>query len=137
MVLAEVLIEKNILDEKIKEMKRYLFRMATVSAEEADKATKRLIELIDKHRSHLILINKVNNSIEVTIGDSKTSLANALLISQTMDRKIDLLNELINDCDGDTVLNIFSLIEQRDKLLDEYILISNQLEAIEWSTEID
>ena len=137
MVLAEVLIEKNILDEKIKEMRRYLFRMVSVSAEEADKATKRLIELIDKHRSHLILINKVNNSIEVTIGDSKISLANALLISQTMDRKIDLLNELINDCDEDTVLNIFSLIDQRDKLLDEYILISNQLEAIEWGTEVD
>jgi len=137
MVLAEVLIEKNILDEKIKEMRRYLFRMVSVSAEEADKATKRLIELIDKHRSYLILINKVNNNIEVTIGDSKISLANALLISQTMDRKIDLLNELINDCDGDTVLSIFSLIAQRDKLLDEYILISNQLEAIEWGAEVD
>jgi hypothetical protein len=137
MVLAEVLIEKESLNHKIKQMERYLFRMAFVSAEQTDKATKKLLELIDKHRSHLIMINKINNSIEVTIGESKVSLANAVLITQTMERKIELMNSLIDSCDSDSVLDIFVLIEQRDKLLEEYNLISNQLESLEWSTKVD
>lgn len=137
MVLAEILNEKYNLEKKIAQLERYIFRIASVSEEQTDKATKKLLELIDKHRSHLIMLNKVNNSVEVAIGDSKVSLANALLITKTMERKIDLLNDLIGCCDGETVLDIFSLMDQRDKLLEECTLISNQIEELEWGIEVD
>ncbi len=137
MVLAEVLIEKNNLEQKICQLNAYVFKISKVSAEETNKAIKKLIELVDKHRSHLILINKINNSIEVTIGSSKVNLANAILITKTINNKIDLLNGLIVDCDGHNTLNIFDLIEQRDKLLEEYTTISNGLSAVEWSTKVD
>jgi len=137
MVLAEVLIEKCNLELKICQLNDYVFKVAKVSRDETDKAVKQLVELVDKHRSHLILLNKINNEIEVTIGDTKVSLANAILITKTINHKIDLLNGLIAGCDGDDILDFFSLVDQRDKLLDEYTTISNGLKSIEWSTEID
>ena len=137
MVLAEVLIEKYNLERKISQLNDYVFKMSKVSRGETDKAVKQLIELVDKHRSHLILLNKINNKIEVVIGDTKVSLANAILITKTMNYKIDLLNGLIDGCDGADTLDFFDLLDQRDKLLEEYITISNGLKSIEWSTEID
>jgi hypothetical protein len=135
MVLAEVLIEMRNLGLKIRQLKEYLHRTANHDAKLADEATIKLLDLLDKHRSHLILINKVNNNIEVVIGDSKVSLANAILITKTMERKIELLDSLIEN-EG-SVLDIFSLMEQRDILMEEYTTISNGLKSIEWSTKID
>jgi hypothetical protein len=134
MVLAEVLTEKRNLRQKISQLEDYLHRTASQDAEVADKATIKLLNLLDKYRSHLILINEINNSIKVSIGSSKVSLANAIIITKTMRCKIDLLNSLIEQ---DSVLDVFSLMEQRDKLFDEYTTISNGLSAIEWSTDVD
>lgn len=134
MVLAEVLIEMQNLRQKISQLEDYLHRTASQDASLADKATEKLLDLLDKHRSHLILINKINNSIEVNIGGSKVSLANAILITKTMKRKIDLLNSLI---ERESVLDVFSLMEQRDQLLEEYTTISSGLKAVEWSAKVD
>lgn len=134
MVLAEVLVEMQNLEKKINQLEDYLHKIADNNAKLADAATTKLLGLLDKHRSHLILINRINNITEVIIGGSKVSLANAILITKTMKRKIDLLNSLIEPI---SVLDVFSLMEQRDQLLDEYTTISNGLKVIEWSTEVD
>jgi len=135
MVLAEVIVEMRSLKQKIQQLEKYLCTAATQNGELADKATSKLLDLLDKHRSHLILINKANNTVTVTIGDSSVSLANALLIADTLMRKIELLDSLIEN--EHCVLDIFSLIDQRDKLLIEYTTISNSLKVKEWSTKID
>lgn len=135
MVLAEVLIEMKSLKGKINQLEVYLRRIASQSSELADTATAKLLDLIDKYRSHLILVNRINNSIEVTIGKSKISLANAILITKTMEVKIDLLNSLIEE--ENSVLDVFDLIDQRDQLLEEYTTMSNGLKSIEWSTNVD
>ena len=135
MIFAEVLVEMRNLSNKIEPLEKYLRRMVDSNAAQADKATTKLLGLLDKHRSHLILINKMNNATEVSIGSSKVVLANAIIITKTMKRKIDLLNALIENENG--VLDVFSLMEQRDKLLEEYTTISNGLNVIEWSTVID
>lgn len=135
MVLAEVLIEMHNLRYRIAQLEAYLHRIASRDAGLADEANTNLLDLLDKYRSHLILINKVNNSIDVSIGESKVNLANAILITKTMRRKIDLLNSLIEE--DNSLLDIFSLIKQRDTLLEEYSIISNGLKAIEWSTNVD
>jgi len=135
MVLAEVIIEMLNLEQKISQLEDYLHRIADNNAKLADTATTKLLDLLDKHRSHLILVNKVNNKVEVTIGSSKVSLANAIIILKTTKRKVDLLDSLIENEHG--VLDVFDLMIQRDKLLEEYTTISNGLKVIEWSTEID
>jgi len=135
MVLAEVLIEMRNLKHKISQLENYLQRAASQNAKLADNATTKLLGLLDKHRSHLILINSINNDTEVSIGGSKVSLANAILITKTMERKIALLDSLLEDPYG--VLDVFSLMDQRDQLMDEYTTISNSLKAIEWGVEVD
>jgi hypothetical protein len=135
MVLAEVLIEMQNLNQKIRQLEDYLYRTASQDATLADKATTKLLNLLDKHRSHLILINKVNNNTEVVIGYSKVSLANAILITKTMKRKIDLLDSMIEN--DDCKLDVFALLESRDTLLEEYTTITNGLRTIEWGTDID
>jgi hypothetical protein len=135
MVLAEILIEKENLKRKIEELELVLIRASRSDVEAADEANTKLLDLMDKYRSHLILINKINNSIEVNIGGSVISLANAILITKTIERKVELLDSLIRD--ESSILDVFSLMEQRDKLLDEYVSMSNTLKAIEWSTNVD
>ena len=135
MVLAEVITEMSNLKQKIAQLEEYLHRIADNNASLADTATTKLLDLLDKHRSHLILINEMNNKIKVSIGSSKVSLANAIIILKTTERKMDLLNSLIENEHG--VLDVFDLMVQRDKLIEEYTTISNGLKVIEWSTEID
>jgi len=135
MVLAEVLIEKLNLKQKINQLEDYLYRIVDSDITLADTATTKLLGLLDKYRSHLILINKINNDTEVSIGGSKVSLANAIIIVKTTKCKVELLNSLIETEEG--VLEVFSLMEQRDALLEEYTTISNGLKAIEWSTSVD
>jgi hypothetical protein len=135
MVLAEVLVEMSNLKQKIEQLEDHLYRTASQDTEAANMATSKLLNLLDKHRSYLILINKVNNDTEVSIGDQKVSLANAILITKTIYRKVDLLNSLIEG--NQNQLDVFDLMEQRDKLLDEYTTISNGLKAIEWRTKVD
>ena len=135
MVLAEVLIEMRNLSLKIRQLEDYLHKTANQDAKLADKATTKLLGLLNKHRSHLILVNNTNNNVEVSIGGSKISLANAILITKTMERKIALLDSLIED--DTSVLDVFSLIDQRDALMEEYTMISNGLKAIEWGTNVD
>lgn len=135
MFLGEVLIEADIIKSKIEQLENYLFKVSSSDSEKTDKAVKKLVELIDKYRSHLILLNRIENKTELYIGDTKVNIINAKLICSSLRSKIMLLDKLI-DSDS-AVLDIFSLIEQRDKLLAEYVLISNGLKQAEWSTKVD
>jgi hypothetical protein len=135
MVLAELLIETENLRQKIVQLENYLHRTAKLDAEAANIATTKLLDLLDKHRSHLILVNRVNNDVQMNIGGSTVSLANAILITKTMRLKIKLLDSLIED--DDVSLDVFDLIDQRDKLLEEYTTISNGIKSVEWRTNID
>jgi hypothetical protein len=134
MVLAEVIIESRNIKQKIKQLESYLDKI-TEDSDKVDLATKKLIDLFDKHRSHLILINTINNDVKMVVGDSKVSIANTLLIIKTMKRKIDLLNNLINT--KDNFLDVFKLMDKRDQLFVEYTSISNKLKYTEWVTNVD
>ena len=135
MVLAEIIIETQNIKQKIGQLKSYLDKITVDNADKIDLATKRLIDLFDKYRSHLILINTMNNDVKMVVGDSELSIANTLLIVETMKRKIDLLNNLIDT--KENFLDVFKLIDKRDKLLVEYTAITNKLKYTEWVTNVD
>jgi len=135
MVLAEIIIEAQNIKQKIGQLKSYLDKITVDNTDKIDLATKRLIDLFDKYRSHLILINTINNDVKMVVGDSELSIANTLLIAETMKRKINLLNSLIDT--KEDFLDVFKLMDQRDKLLVEYTTITNRLKYTEWVTEID
>ena len=134
MVLAEVIIESRNIKQKIKQLESYLDKI-TEDSEKVDLATTKLIDLFDKYRSHLILINTINNDVKMVVGDSEVSLANTLLIINTIKRKINLLDNLIDK--KNNFLDVFDLMDKRDKLLIEYTTISNKLKYTEWITDVD
>jgi len=135
MVLAEVLIEMNNLKKKTNQLMLLMDNAATHDSTATDKVTSKLLGLLDKYRSHLILINKINNNSEVIVGGSRLSLANAIIILKTIASKMGILNRLINK--EDSVLDALSLVDQYDALLEEYTTISKEIKAQEWGIEID
>ena len=135
MVLAEILIETKNLKQKIDQLLNCLDKVAARDSVITDQATTKLLGLLDKYRSHLILINRVNNETNIMVAESKLSLANAIIILKTVRKKIDILNSLIEK--DDCTLDIINLINNRDKLLEEYTAISKEIQAQEWRIEID
>ena len=134
MVLAEVIIESRNIKQKIKQLESYLDKI-TEDSDKVDLATAKLIDLFDKYRSHLILINTINNDVKMVVGDSEVSIANTLLIINTMKRKINLLDNLIDT--KYSFLDVFDLMDKRDKILVEYTTILNKLRYTEWVTNVD
>jgi len=134
MVLAEVIIESRNIKQKIKQLESYLDKI-TEDSDKVDLATTKLIDLFDKYRSHLILINTINNDVKMVVGDSEVSIANTLLIINTMKRKINLLDNLIDT--KYSFLDVFDLMDKRDKILVEYTTILNKLRYTEWVTNVD
>lgn len=135
MYLGEVLNEKQNLKFKIKQLEDLFFKVAKTDSEKANDIIKKLFDLFDKYRSHLILLNKVNNEKEITIGGSKINLANAVFLRDTLLQKISILDKLISEETAYT--DVSSLIENRDKFYIEYKTIANELKSFEWRTKID
>lgn len=135
MVLAEILIETRSLKKRIDQLMVYINSVSSRDSDITDRAIKKLLSLLDKHRSHLILLNRVNNEVTVSVGDSQLSLANAIIILETVGRKIAVLDALIET--KEVVLDIVDVMEQRDKLLEEYTAISKEIQYQEWRVEID
>ncbi len=71
----------------------------------------------------------------MVVGDSEISIANTLLIVKTMKSKVDLLNNLIKT--KNNFLDVFDLMDKRDKMLLEYTTVSNKLKHVEWVTKVD
>ncbi len=134
MVLAEILIETKSLEKRINQLMVYINSVSSRNSETTDRAMKKLLSLLDKHRSHLILLNKINNETEISVGDSQLSLANAIIILKTINSKIAMLDSLIDN--KDCALDIIDLMEQRDKLLEEYTVISKEIKYQEWRIDI-
>jgi len=135
MVLAEILIETENLKKKIKQLMVYMNSVSSRNSEITDQANTKLLSLLDKHRSYLILINEVNNKTEISVGGATLSLANAIIITQTTKKKIDILNMLIDN--ENCVLDVIAIIDNRDKLLEEYTAIYKEIKYQEWRIEID
>lgn len=135
MFLGEVLQEKDNLEFKIKQLEELFFKVAKSDSDKANELIKKLFDLLDKYRSHLILINKINNEQEIVIGGSKINIANAVLLRDTLEKKIEVLNRLIMEETSYT--DITSLIENRDKFYIEYKMISSELKSFEWRMKID
>jgi len=133
MLLAELLMRKKHIELQIVELKNYL-----ITDEESintNETLTKLYELEDQDQKYRLLIRKANSQIEVLIGNSKVSLATAIELRDNLDNKIDILSDLINA--NKRSLDIFNLITQRSKLVEEYIMVYKAIKIGDWSSEID
>jgi len=135
MFLSEVLIEMETLKSKIFQLEKYLKQAIIDNINLYEETITKLFELIDKYRSHLILINKVNNQVNINIGGSSVSLANAILILDALKHKIEIMDSLIDDCKDFEYGT--KLIDERNVLSSDFNVIFGQIKSIEWKTTID
>ena len=133
MFLAELLMRKSYVKLQIAELKFYLLN--NDGSSDTNETLKKLYELEDQDQKYRILIKKANSKIEVEVGTSKISLDTAIELRNNLDNKISILSDLISA--NKKSLDIFNLITQRSKLIEEYLMVYKAIRISEWSTEVD
>jgi len=133
MFLAELLMRKSYVKLQIAELKFYLLN--NDGSSDTNETLKKLYELEDQDQKYRILIKKANSKIEVEVGTSKISLDTAIELRNNLDNKISILSDLI--AANKKSLDVFNLITQRSKLIEEYLMVYKAIKISEWSIEID
>jgi hypothetical protein len=136
MLLAEVLIRRDYIKYKIAELKNSL--LSPNVTRDRNEIRDQLFTLMDEYQRYAILINKTNNSIKIEVADSELTLANAVRIRENLDNKMNVLSGLIemNKADSSISYDVLELMKQRDKLMEEYIILSSSIFLQDWRTEI-
>ncbi|RLI63725.1 MAG: hypothetical protein DRO67_05300 [Candidatus Asgardarchaeum californiense] len=132
MYLREKLDEKKLIKIKIKELENNILYGDSQSK---DSIVKVLLSYIDDLQNINLILNKVNQQTELLIGKTKITIATAVEIRKAIKTKIDVITRLIEE--NDSKLDIIILIEQRDKLMDEYNSINNSIRMMDWSVKLD
>jgi hypothetical protein len=114
--LAEILLQKKVLDKKIFELKNIL------SKKEDDDVAQELFALVELRQNKLLNIDAANNMSKLNIGGSELTVAAAIRIRDTIKEKIDIITAQIRDDTNE--LDKVALQAQRDKFYDEYILLT-------------
>ncbi len=133
MLLGELLTRKENVKQQIDELNDHL--MDVDMREKVNEVISDLFELHDKLQSYKVAINNVNNSNKIKVSKSDVSITNAIHLRQTTKMKIDILTDLISNLDKS--LSISNLMEQRNNLLEEYILLDNAISGSNWSIEVE
>jgi hypothetical protein len=133
MLLGELLTRKENVKQQIDELNNHL--MDVDMREKVNEVISDLFELHDKLQSYKVAINNVNNNNKIKVSKSDVSITNAIHLRQTTKMKIDILTNLISNLDRS--LSISNLMEQRNNLLEEYILLDNAINGSNWSIEVE
>lgn len=116
MLLHELLLQKKVLDLKIRELKRI------IQYTQSDDLAEELFALIEIRQSKILTIKSINKISKIIIGGTEVDLDVAVRIRDTVEEKIDILTSLINN--NDCSLNKIELQSQRDKFYEEFIILS-------------
>ncbi len=131
MFLREKLNERIWIKQKIKELKKH----ALVQTKQQDDVLKKLLSLLDDLRTVNLVIHKINNDYTIEVAGTKISLNTAIELRKTIKYKISVISEIIN-LNSDK-LDVLSLIDQRDELIDEYSVIDNAVSQADWKIKLE
>lgn len=141
MLVAELLIRKENIKNRIKELRNYITKAWTDKEFEFDntgvtytKILSILFDLIEKYQDYSVILSKTNYSTMIKVGNSEISVENAVKIRNTIEAKIQLISDLVNN---DSTVDVFNLIDQREGLIEECLLLTIKIKTSDWSTEID
>lgn len=134
MYLAEIKVEMENIEKKVDQICDHIGRISGSDPEGIDAAINQLFDLYDKYRSNKLVYARYCNGIKLDIGGGEVTLAEAKIILETMQNKVNVLDDLIK---VNVVMDTLSLIDDREKLNKEYTSLNNALQSIEWSTKID
>lgn len=132
MLIAELLFRKNYNKLQIDELKKNILESNVSNMNEM---LGKLYELEDQDQKYKMLLTSANRQAEVKIGNSTVSVETALELKRNTGEKIDVLTDLISV--NKQSLDIFNLMTQRNKLVEEYIMILNAIKTSDWSIDLD
>lgn len=128
MFFHDIIKRKEYLDKKLKDVSDFLksLKELDISVESKallyNKAIDLKFKLLNKIRSHEVLIQSLSEETTVDIGNETMSLYEAEQLINTIEAKIETVESIL--LDGDlNVINFFSLLEQRDQLFEEYMVL--------------
>lgn len=133
MLIAEILIRKNYVKLQIDELKNYLVNAMEIA--NVNETLIKLYELEDECQKYRMLLDRANRQLEVEIGKSKVPVSTAIELAKNTCNKIDVITELI--AANKHSLDIFNLLDQRVKLMEEWIMISRAIRISDWSHNVD
>jgi len=135
MYLREKIDELKNLKQKIKELTHYLSSNGdTLTNEQINSVVKYLLKCIEDTQNIYLILNKVNSQTTISIGTSKIDVNKAVIIRDTISKKINLITNLL---ENNKLLDVINLIGDRDPLLAEYNSINNAIRIADWSVKID
>lgn len=129
MTLRDLIYKKQFVDIKISELKEMLAKYPN-----NDTASK-LVEFLDERQKLSLKIHSANAQCMLTIGDNKLDLNSAVIIRDTIKRKVDIITSLINS-DTDFEVDVFELMQQRDNFIDDYALLDMSIINMDINTKV-
>lgn len=133
MLISEIIFRKKYVKLQIDELKRYIIENETIP--NINDMLGKLYELEDQDQKYKMLLTNANRQAEIKIGNSKVSVETALELKHNTSNKIDILTDLIRA--NKESLDVFNLMTQRNKLVEEYIMIKNAIKISDWGTDLD
>ena len=127
--LVEVLAQKIMLDQKIREVKSML------SATQTDELVQEYFALLELLQSKLLHIEMANNVSTINIGGQDVTIAVAIQFRKTIKEKIDLITSLIDD--PECRLDKLNLQKQRDQYHNDYVLLTIGITKNDLSVTVD
>lgn len=136
MLVGELLIRRQLLKNNIKDLKKALSKKEeTYSRVTYNGFLDSLFGYIEQVKSHDVLLNRSNEKTIIVIGKNEVNVSDAIFLRDSVMSKINILSSMIEN-NTNVDLDIFNLIEQRDKLLDEFVYLNNLISISDWTTEI-
>ena len=138
MLLAEIVIRKTYIEDKIEELQNYINKLrefeGNTKANNYTVALTQLFKLQAKLQTHKLLLDRENIKHKIEIGSNSLTLAEAIRLIETTEDKIKALSNLIA---SDPIMDVFELMDQRDELMEEYFTLLTAIKQKDWSTEVD
>lgn len=129
MNLRDLVYKKQFIDIKIEELKKLLERAPQ------NQTAEQLVKLLDERQRLSLNIYSANSQCTLTIGESKLDLNSAVILRDTIKRKIDIITGIINS-DIEYDLDEFELMNQRDKFMEDYALLDMSIINTDINTKI-
>lgn len=140
MLVAEVIERKNRIKQKIEELEYYLEKVASIpnvknSSTVYNEVVNNVFELLDNYQSHVILLDKSNSKTVIKVGQSEIKVSDAIKLHRTINEKMRILTNIITSTDSS--VDVPNLIKQRDKLIEERLLLNKSIQQSDWAVEIE
>jgi hypothetical protein len=138
MYLGELLLRKKDSEYEILELTRFLGRSVFHNSLDQDdmvKIRKVLEKCIDDNQTFSMKLDRVNNKVQVKIGETSISISDAVKIRKSLDYKINVITELIESDKGS--IEVVGFMQQRRKLYEDRMILNSAIAMLDWSTVID